>query len=101
MRRVGCRTTWNGRPSRRSSLSAVAPSELFTFIVAVGGFGFLFYKVRHLDRYRREEQEARDFFEQHGHWPGETPEQAAAERELLRRNGDEHLAAIVDPEPRA
>ena len=56
----------------------IAPSELFTLVVFIGGILFLFYKVRHLDRYRREEEAAREFFDRHGHWPDETPEQAAA-----------------------
>lgn len=76
----------------------IAPSELFTLVVFIGGILFLFYKVRHLDRYRREEEAAREFFDRHGHWPDETPEQAAAERELLQRTGDGHLAAIATPD---
>lgn len=76
----------------------MAPSTIFTVIVGIGGLSFLFYKFRHLDRYRREEQAARDHFDQHGHWPEETPEQAAAEREQLQARAQAHIDAIKTPD---
>jgi len=72
------------------------PSAIFTAIVGIGGLGFIFYKVRHLDRYRHEEEAAREFFDQHGHWPDQTPEQAAAERELLQAASVAQAASPVE-----
>lgn len=34
---------------------------------------------------RGQEEEARDFYDRHGHWPDQTPEEAAAEREAAER----------------
>jgi hypothetical protein len=39
--------------------------------------------MRHGDQDRRAEDAARLFFDEHGHWPDETREQAEAERERL------------------
>lgn len=74
------------------------PSAIFTAIVGIGGISFIFYKVRHLDRYRREEQAAREFFDEHGHWPDETPEEAAAERERLLATLQQPLPPVQTPD---
>ncbi len=33
---------------------------------------------------RHEEEDARDFYDRHGHWPDQTPEEALAEAEAAR-----------------
>lgn len=76
----------------------MTPSAIFTAIVGIGGLGFIFYKVRHLDRYRREEQADRDFFDEHGHWPDETPEEAAAERDRLTAVMQQHVSPVQTPD---
>jgi hypothetical protein len=76
----------------------MAPSAIFTAIVGIGGLGFILYKVRHLDRYRREEQAARDFFDVNHHWPDETLEDAIAEREMLLRTMPYAVPIVQQPD---
>jgi nitrogen fixation-related uncharacterized protein len=56
---------------------------IFIVVAGVVGLGWILWVMRHGDRDRREEDAARVFFDEHGHWPDETPEQAAAERARL------------------
>ena len=74
------------------------PSAIFTAVVGIGGLGFIFYKVRHLDRYRREEEAARDFFDEHGHWPDETLEEAAEDRTRLVAAMRQGLPPVQTPD---
>jgi hypothetical protein len=53
---------------------------IFIVAAAVVGIGWILWVMRHGDRDRHEEDAARVFFDEHGHWPDETPEEAAAER---------------------
>jgi hypothetical protein len=46
------------------------------------------------DEERFEEDDARDFFDEHGHWPDETPEQA--ERRAAQAAYNERLARTED-----
>jgi hypothetical protein len=46
------------------------------------------------DEERFEEDDAREFFDEHGHWPDETPEQARARAEQAALN--ERLARAED-----
>lgn len=57
--------------------------DIFICVVGVVGLAYVGYLVRHGDRERHEEDDARRFFDAHGHWPDETPEQAEAERRRL------------------
>jgi len=52
------------------------------FVVAVGvvGIGWILWTMRDGDKARLHEDDARAFFDEHGHWPDETPEEAEAER---------------------
>jgi hypothetical protein len=56
-----------------------------TFVVVVGvlGIGWIIWVMRHGDTDRHEEDDARVFFDEHGHWPDETPQEAEAERARL------------------
>jgi hypothetical protein len=56
-------------------------SILILIIGAVGVF-FILRAVRGFDP-RRGEDEARAFFDEHGHWPDQTLEEAEAERRLV------------------
>ena len=50
-------------------------------LVATFAVTFWFVKLvwgRKRDEPRFDEDDARDFFDEHGHWPDETPEEAAA-----------------------
>jgi hypothetical protein len=53
-------------------------------IIGAVGFFFIFRALRTFDP-RKGEDEARAFFDEHGHWPDQTPEEAEAERAELAR----------------
>jgi hypothetical protein len=59
---------------------------IWSVIAVVGGLGMvvviLYFLVTGRNDREREE-EARRFFDEHGHWPDETPEEAQAERERI------------------
>jgi hypothetical protein len=59
---------------------------IFICVAGVAGVAWILWLVRHGDRDRHDEDAARVFFDEHGHWPDETPEQAAAERARLARS---------------
>jgi len=62
-------------------------SDVFAyFILAIGvvGFYFIFKLVRSFDP-RSSEDQARLFYDEHGRWPDQTPEEAEAERRELAR----------------
>jgi hypothetical protein len=56
---------------------------IFICVVGVIGVGWIFWVMRNGDGERHEEDRARAFFDAHGHWPDETPEQAEAERAAI------------------
>jgi hypothetical protein len=56
---------------------------IFVVVAGVLGIGWIIWLMRHGDTDRHEEDHARVFFDEHGHWPDETPEQAEAERARL------------------
>jgi hypothetical protein len=60
-------------------------SDAFAYLIlAIGivGFYYIFRLLRTFDP-RRSEDEARAFFDEHGHWPDQTPEEAEEERRQL------------------
>jgi hypothetical protein len=59
--------------------------SILTAVIGVVGGIWILWKVRNLDRARHDEDQARAFFECHGHWPDETPEEAEQRRAQLRR----------------
>jgi hypothetical protein len=61
-------------------------------VIAIGvvGIGWIVWLMRDSDSDRLREDNARTYFDEHGHWPDETPEQA-----LERRRA----AASVAPTP--
>lgn len=56
---------------------------IFICVAGVVGIAWILYVMRHGDSDRYEEDAARVFFDEHGHWPDETPEEAEAERRRL------------------
>ena len=56
---------------------------IFICVAGVAGIIWILYVMRNGDKDRFEEDDARTFFDEHGHWPDETPEEAAAERARL------------------
>jgi hypothetical protein len=57
---------------------------ILILIIGVVGFFFIFRALRKHDP-RPAEDAARAFFDEHGHWPDQTPEEAEAERRELAR----------------
>ena len=71
-------------------------SDVYAYVIlaiGVAGFYYIFRVLRQVDP-RGAEDEARAFYDEHGHWPGQTPEEAEAERRELassaysRHSGD-------------
>jgi hypothetical protein len=59
--------------------------SVFDILLLVATFAVTFWFVRIVfgrgrDEPRFAEDDAREYFDEHGHWPDETPEQAAARR---------------------
>lgn len=53
---------------------------IFICVCCVIGIGWIIYVMRNGDKDRHSEDDARAFFDEHGHWPDETLEDALAER---------------------
>jgi hypothetical protein len=56
---------------------------IFICVAGVVGIGWIVWLMRNGDRDRHDEDAARAFFDEHGHWPDETLEEAQAERARL------------------
>jgi hypothetical protein len=56
---------------------------IFICVAAVVGIFWILWVMRHGDQERHDEDDARTFFDEHGHWPDETLEEALAERERI------------------
>ena len=57
---------------------------IFILVIGVVGFFVIFRALRRYDP-RQDDDDARAFFDEHGHWPDQTPEEAEAERRELAR----------------
>jgi hypothetical protein len=53
---------------------------IFICVCCVIGIIWIIYVMRNGDKDRHREDDARTFFDEHGHWPDETLEEALAER---------------------
>jgi hypothetical protein len=56
---------------------------IFICVAAVVGIAWIIWVMRNGDKDRIGEDDARSFFDEHGHWPDETLEEAQAERARL------------------
>jgi hypothetical protein len=56
---------------------------IFICVVCVVGIIWIIWVMRNGDKDRHAEDHARLFFDEHGHWPDQTPEEAAAERAAI------------------
>ncbi|WP_445148964.1 hypothetical protein [Baekduia sp. Peel2402] len=74
---------------------------IFICVAGVVGIIWILYVMRHGDKDRYVEDDARTFFDEHGHWPDETPEQAQAERERLAAASASAASAAAVPVSRA
>jgi hypothetical protein len=70
-------------------------SDVFSIAVLVFGAVGIFFILRALRGFdpRRGEDEARAFYDEHGHWPDQTAEEAEAERRQLAR-----AYAVAEPD---
>jgi nitrogen fixation-related uncharacterized protein len=53
-------------------------------VIGFLGIAWILWTIRDGDAERHAEDAARDFFERHGHWPDQTPEEADEERRRLQ-----------------
>lgn len=71
--------------------------EVVLIVAAIVGIGWVFWVMVRGDPARHAEDAARAFFDEHGHWPDETPEQADAERRRLAEAMAASQARISQP----
>ena len=59
--------------------------SIITLVAGLIGIGIILWAVKTGEADRDSEDDARAFLEAHGHWPDQTPEEAAAIRAAFRR----------------
>jgi hypothetical protein len=67
---------------------------IFICVAGVIGIIWILWVMRHGDKDRHEEDAARAFFDEHGHWPDETLEEAEAERARLAASAGAHAVPV-------
>jgi hypothetical protein len=72
---------------------------IVTCVLAVLGIGWILWLMRHGDTDRHDEDRARRFFDEHGHWPDETREQADAERASIAATSGAPAPPVSRPSP--
>ena len=72
---------------------------IFICVIGVVGIGWILWVMRHGDEDRHEEDRARRFFDEHGHWPDETREEAEAERASIAATAGAPLPPVSQPSP--
>jgi hypothetical protein len=72
---------------------------IFICVAGVAGIIWILWMVRNGDKDRHAEDAARAFFDEHGHWPDETLEEALAERERLAASAGAPVAPVSRPSP--
>lgn len=68
---------------------------IFICVAGVAGIIWILYVMRNGDKDRHLEDDARTFFDEHGHWPDETLEEAQAERARLAASSAGHTVPPV------
>jgi hypothetical protein len=68
---------------------------IFIVVAAFAGIGWIIWLMRNGDTDRHDEDDARTFFEEHGHWPDETPEEAAAERARIAASAGAPMPSVT------
>jgi hypothetical protein len=72
---------------------------IFICVAGVVGIAWILWVMRHGDEDRHEEDRARRFFDEHGHWPDETPEQAEAQRASIAATAGAPLPPVSQASP--
>jgi hypothetical protein len=70
---------------------------IFICVAGVAGIIWILYVMRHGDKDRHAEDAARTFFDEHGHWPDETLEDALAERARIAASAGTSVAPVSRP----
>jgi hypothetical protein len=70
---------------------------IFICVAGVAGVIWILYVMRHGDKDRHAEDAARTFFDEHGHWPDETLEDALAERARIAASSGASVAPVSRP----
>jgi hypothetical protein len=70
---------------------------IFICVAGAAGIIWIIWLMRHGDRDRHDEDRARTFFDEHGHWPDETLEEAQAERARLAASSGAPVAPVSRP----
>ncbi|HWI74403.1 MAG TPA: hypothetical protein VNT55_20755 [Baekduia sp.] len=67
---------------------------IFICVAGVVGLVWIVYVMRDGDKDRVDEDRARAFFDEHGHWPDETLEEALAERARIAASAGAQAAPV-------
>jgi nitrogen fixation-related uncharacterized protein len=72
---------------------------IFICVAGVVGIAWIIWVMRNGDKDRLDEDAARVFFDEHGHWPDETPEEAAAQRARIAASADATTVPVSQASP--
>jgi len=70
---------------------------IFIVLAAVVGIGWIIWVMRNGDKDRDAEDLARTFFDEHGHWPDQTREEAEAERARIAASAGAPAPTVSQP----
>lgn len=70
---------------------------IFIVVAAVVGIGWIIWVMRNGDKDRDAEDLARIFFDEHGHWPDQTREEAEAERARIAASAGAPVPTVSQP----
>ena len=72
---------------------------IFICAVCVVGIAWIIWLMRDGDKDRHDEDRARLFFDEHGHWPDQTREEADAERARIAASAGAPAAPVSQASP--
>jgi len=72
---------------------------IFICVAGVVGIIWIIWVMRNGDKDRHAEDAARAFFDEHGHWPDQTPEEARAERARINASAGAPVAPVSQASP--
>jgi hypothetical protein len=70
---------------------------IFICVAGVAGVIWIIWVMRNGDTDRHEEDRARIFFDEHGHWPDQTREEAEAERARIAASAGAPVPPVSRP----
>jgi hypothetical protein len=72
---------------------------IFICVAGVAGLIWIVWVMRNGDKDRHAEDAARAFFDEHGHWPDQTLEEAEAERVRIAASAAAQAVPVSRPSP--